>query len=112
MINERAILERRIRELGRWFHNHHFGDVQTAPDHPLGDYPRQKFLRFAHALPTDLSQRTVLDIGCNGGFYSIEMKRRGASHVVAIDSDDRYLVQARFASEVSGVEIECRHLSV
>jgi tRNA (mo5U34)-methyltransferase len=32
-------------------------------------------------LPTDMSGKSVLDIGCNGGFYSIEMKRRGAARV-------------------------------
>jgi tRNA (mo5U34)-methyltransferase len=54
----------------------------------------------------------VLDIGCNGGFYSIEMKRRGADRVVAIDSDARYLAQARYAAEVSGAEIEFHQLDV
>ena len=44
---------------------------------------------------------TVLDIGCNGGFYSIEMKRRGADRVVAIDTETMYLHQARFAAEMS-----------
>jgi tRNA (mo5U34)-methyltransferase len=32
----------------------------------------------------------VLDIGCNAGFYAIEMKRRGADRVVAIDHDEHY----------------------
>jgi tRNA (mo5U34)-methyltransferase len=54
----------------------------------------------------------VLDIGCNGGFYSIEMKRRGAERVVGIDVDERYLRQARLAAELSGVEIELRQASV
>jgi tRNA (mo5U34)-methyltransferase len=54
----------------------------------------------------------VLDIGCNGGFYSIEMKRRGAARVLGIDFDDDYLAQARFAAEVTGLEIEFRRLSV
>jgi tRNA (mo5U34)-methyltransferase len=54
----------------------------------------------------------VLDIGCNAGFYSIEMKRRGAARVVAVDSDERYLAQARLAAEVTGSEIEFRRLSV
>ena len=54
----------------------------------------------------------MLDIGCNGGFYSIEMKRRGADRVVGIDSDERYLAQARFAAEVYGLDIEFRKLSV
>ena len=44
----------------------------------------------------------MLDIGCNAGFYSIEMKKRGAARVVGIDSDETYLAQGRFAAEVSG----------
>jgi tRNA (mo5U34)-methyltransferase len=44
----------------------------------------------------------VLDIGCNAGFYSIEKKRRGAGRVLGIDSDDRYLAQARLATETIG----------
>lgn len=97
-----ALLRRRIEALGPWFHNLDLDGIRTAPDHFLGDYPRQKFSRFADALPADLSGKSVLDIGCNAGFYSIEMKRRGARLVVGIDSDPRYLAQARLASEVSG----------
>jgi tRNA (mo5U34)-methyltransferase len=109
---DRPTLERRIRELGTWFHNLDLCGVPTAPDHFLGDYPAIKWRRFAHAVPADLSGWTVLDVGCNGGFYAIEMKRRGASHVLAIDTDARYLAQARFAAEVMGVEIEFQQLSV
>jgi tRNA (mo5U34)-methyltransferase len=102
----------RISELGEWFHNLNLLGVQTAPAHFLGDYPACKWRTFAAALPTDLHGQTVLDIGCNGGFYSIEMKRRGADRVVAIDSDPAYLAQARFAAEVSEADIEFRELDV
>src|SRR5215212_7058918 len=106
-------IEQRVRSLGQWFHNIDLRGVQTAPDHFLGDYPNVKWQKFAHAVPRDLTGKTVLDIGCNAGFYSIEMKKRGAARVVAIDSDDLYLDQARFAAEVSGFpDIEFRKLSV
>jgi tRNA (mo5U34)-methyltransferase len=105
-------IRERIRELGDWFHNMNLGGVQTAPNHFLGDYPAAKWRAFAHAIPEDLTGRTVLDVGCNAGFYSIEMKRRGASRVVAVDSDCRYLAQARFAAEVSGADVEFHELSV
>ncbi|WP_372618246.1 TIGR04290 family methyltransferase [Falsiroseomonas sp.] len=105
-------IRRRVAALGPWFHNIELGGVRTAPDHFLGDYPAIKWRGFAHALPADLSGKSVLDIGCNGGFYSIEMKRRGAARVLGVDSDEAYLAQARFAAEVSGQEIEFRHLSV
>lgn len=106
-------IERRVRSLGQWFHNLDLHGVKTAPDHFLGDYPNIKWQTFAHAVPSDLSGRSVLDIGCNAGFYSIEMKKRGAARVVGVDSDDMYLNQARFAAEVSGFhDIEFRNMSV
>ena len=105
-------IQRRVRRLGPWFHNFNFAGVQTAPEHFLGDYPAVKFRRFADALPQDLTGKTVLDIGCNGGFYAIQMKRRGADRVLAIDHDERYLEQARFAAEMAGVDVELRRLSV
>lgn len=105
-------IQENVRKLGKWFHNIDLQGVKTAPDHFLGDYPNVKFKNFAHAIPQDLTGKTVLDIGCNAGFYSIEMKRRGAEHVVGIDSDDRYLAQARYASEVLGADIEFRNMSV
>ncbi len=108
--------EARIREharaLGPWFHNMNLKGVLTAPEHFLGDYPMVKWRRFAHAVPADLTGRSVLDIGCNAGFYTMEMKRRGAARVLGIDSDDDYLRQARFAAEVEGADIEFRNLSV
>jgi tRNA (mo5U34)-methyltransferase len=105
-------VRKRVRELGEWFHNINLAGVQTAPDHFLGDYPTVKWRSFAREIPADLHGRTVLDVGCNGGFYSIEMKKRGAARVVAIDSDPRYLAQARFAAEVHGVDVEFHQMSV
>lgn len=102
----------RAAALGDWFHNIDLGGARTAPDHFLGDYPNVKWERFRHAVPADLTGQTVLDIGCNAGFYSIEMKKRGADRVVGVDFDDRYLDQARFAAEVTGQDIEFRKMSV
>jgi tRNA (mo5U34)-methyltransferase len=105
-------IERRVRALGTWFHNIDLGGVRTAPDHSLGDYPAVTWRKFAHAVPEDLHGKTVLDVGCNGGFYSIEMKRRGARRVVGIDTDDTFLAQARFAASVCGADIELYRLNV
>jgi len=107
-----AEIRRQVEALGPWFHNIDLGGVATAPDHFLGNYPYVKWKKFADALPADLSGRTVLDIGCNAGFYSIEMKRRGADRVLGIDFDEAYLAQARFAAEVAEAEVEFREMSV
>lgn len=105
-------LRARIDALGPWFHNLRIGGLQTAPDHFLGDYPSFKWQGFRHIVPDDMRGMTVLDIGCNAGFYSLEMARRGADRIVAVDSDPHYLAQARFAAEVEGARIEFRQMSV
>ena len=104
----RTDIERRIQELGPWFHNLDLVGVRTAPEHFLGDYPNNKWRSFAHALPGDLHGMSVLDIGCNAGFFSLELKRRGAARVLGIDSDPRYLKQAELASEVLGLAASLR----
>jgi tRNA (mo5U34)-methyltransferase len=112
MSSAEASLSEAVQALGPWFHNIDLRDVATAPNHFLGDYPAVKWRRISHAIPHDLTGKTVLDIGCNGGFYSIEMKRRNAARVVTIDIDPNYLRQVRFAAQVTGVEIEFERLSV
>jgi tRNA (mo5U34)-methyltransferase len=102
----------KISKLGPWFHNLSLSGVQTAPDHFLGDYPSAKWMNFQHVIPDNLSGMTVLDVGCNAGFYSIEMKRRGARRVLGIDHDEQYLEQARFAAEVLDLDIAFKRMSV
>jgi tRNA (mo5U34)-methyltransferase len=104
----------RVAELGPWFHNLHLPDgTQTAPDHFLGDFPSNKWQSIAPHVPSDLTGWTALDIGCNAGFYSFELARRGAE-VTAIDYDERYLRQARWAAQVEGLDarIEFRRQQV
>jgi tRNA (mo5U34)-methyltransferase len=92
-----------IDELAPWFHNLHLpSGHQTAPDHPLGDFPRVKWGELSSAIPDDLTGWCALDVGCNAGFYSFALARRGAS-VVAIDADEHYLRQARWAAEQYGL---------
>src|SRR3954470_2544132 len=105
-------IRRQVAALGPWFHNIELNGVPTAPDHFLGNYPYVKWRKFEAEIPGDLTGMTVLDIGCNAGFYSIEMKRRGAARVLGIDYDPAYLAQARFAAEVEETDIEFRQLSV
>ena len=105
-------IEKKVSELGPWFHNMSLAGVQTAPDHFLGDYPTAKWQNFQDAIPKDLTGMTVLDIGCNGGFYSIEMKRRGAKRVLGVDHDEVYLEQARFAAQVLDLDIAFEQMSV
>lgn len=106
------VLKEQIQQLGEWFHNLDLHGVRTAPDHFLGDFPSIKWEKIANSIPLDLRGATVLDLGCNAGFYSIQMKQRGADRVLGVDVDERYLKQARFAADTLGLNIEFRQGSV
>ena len=106
--------DREIAALGPWFHNLHLpGGRQTAPEHALGDFPAFKWQQLAPHLPNDLSGWRALDIGCNAGFYSFELAKRGA-HVLGIDREPRYLRQAAWARRQLGLGhcVELRRLDV
>jgi len=109
---DREAIARQVSELGEWFHNLDLRGVSTAPNHFLGDFPRVKWKHIAAAIPADLTGQTVLDIGCNAGFYALEMKRRGAERVIGLDIDDRYLNQARYAARTLSLGIEFEKRSV
>ena len=72
-----------------------------------------KWRQIAPYVPEDLHGLRALDIGCNAGFYSFELARRGA-RVTAIDVDPHYLRQAQWAAGRFGFEdaIEFRRASV
>jgi tRNA (mo5U34)-methyltransferase len=106
-MNEQRIRQE-IERLAPWFHNIHLSDtIQTFPNHHFGDFPRWKWQQLGPHLPADLSNWTVLDIGCNAGFYSFELARRGAK-VLGIDVNPHYLAQARWAAAILGLSDTCR----
>jgi len=103
-----------IADLGPWFHNLHLPDGrQTAPEHPLGDFPAFKWRQIEDRLPADLAGARALDIGCNAGFYAFQLAARGAE-VLALDLDEHYLQQGRWAARYLDPEgrVEFRQGSV
>src|SRR3954468_4207538 len=95
-------------EFGPWFHNLHLPDgSETAPNHPLGDFPAFKWREIESRLPENLTGWSALDIGCNAGFYSIELAKRGA-RVLGIDVEPLFLRQAEWASREWGLESALR----
>src|SRR5215467_7619334 len=71
---QQAELVRRIADLGDWFHNIELNGVQTAPNHFLGNFPQVKWRDIASIFPQDMRGATVLDLGCNAAFYTLETK--------------------------------------
>jgi tRNA (mo5U34)-methyltransferase len=105
MADDKADVQRQIDALGPWFHNLHLPcGLQTVPDHFLGgDFPSFKWDQIRAHIPDDLTGWRVLDVGCNAGFYSFELAKRGAS-VVAIDMEPLYLDQAQWAAKQFGLQ--------
>jgi tRNA (mo5U34)-methyltransferase len=56
--------------------------------------------------PRDLTGKTVLDIGCNAGFYSFAAKLRGAKSVLGLDHAPHYIEQARLLREILHVDVD------
>jgi tRNA (mo5U34)-methyltransferase len=107
-LESQATHDAEIGALAPWFHNLHLPDGrQTAPDHPLGDFPSFKWAEVSPHVPQDLTGWTALDIGCNAGFYSFELARRGA-RVTGLEVDAHYLRQARWAARHYELDVEFR----
>ncbi len=93
----RAEIAETIQRLGPWYHNVVFAPgVMSNPSNP--DYPASRWRILDQVIPRNLQGKSVLDIGCNSGFFSLEMKKRGAARVVGIDVMPHLLAQSRFAS--------------
>jgi tRNA (mo5U34)-methyltransferase len=77
----RAALLDRIREFD-WYQKIPLGDGIFTPGED--DFTQTKLPHLQ--LPTDLTGRAVLDIGCSEGFFAFEAERRGAARVLGVDT--------------------------
>jgi tRNA (mo5U34)-methyltransferase len=104
-------LREQVAALGPWYQNIQLSpEVSTNPS--LATHPLERWQAISPFVPADLTGATVLDIGCNAGFFSVALKQRGAERVVGIDIMPHVLRQARFVADHFKVEIDFRHLSV
>lgn len=105
-----------VAALAPWFHCIDMGGgIQTKTSSVTGeaaDHPRGTWEKISRCLPEDLSGKSVIDVGCNAGFYAIEAKRRGASRVLGVDAQRHLINQALFVRRVLGLDIEYRRMSV
>ncbi len=109
----RATIEAQIKDLGAehpWFHSIDLGDGLLTRD-PVTHLANLRASLDAH-LPPDFSGLSVLDIGCNAGYFSTWAKRRNAETVVGVDMGEGYLEQAEFVRKTLSLDIEYRRMSV
>jgi len=101
----RESIEQSVRRLDPWFQNIDLNGVQTDPSSP--DHPAGRWALLEPYVPDDLSGKSVLDLGCNAGYFSIKMRERGAQ-VVGVDWAPRGIEQSRLAADVLGLDIDYR----
>lgn len=105
-----------LKRLGPWFHRIDLGNglytkTETVMGEPV-DHPLPTWQTIQKILPSALSDKTVLDVGCNAGFYAFEAKRRGARRVLGVDGQRQHVRQGLFVRKVLGLEVEFRRLNV
>jgi len=70
--------------LGNWHHRIDLGEGNFTTQNQKSPNPEAKWNLFEPHIPSDLSGKTVLDLGCNSGYFSVQMKKRGAAKVVSV----------------------------
>ncbi|MEO7648940.1 MAG: DUF1698 domain-containing protein [Bryobacteraceae bacterium] len=112
----REEIEAGVARLQPWFHCIDVGyGIQTktvSGEAEPSDHPRPTWKTIRRCLPEDLTGKSVLDVGCNGGFYAVEAKRRNAARVLGVDAQRLHIRQARFVRRVLGLDIEFQRMSV
>jgi len=114
MTREEILAE--LERLRPWFHRIDLGGgLYTKTESVMGepvDHPAGPWETIQKCLPEDLGGKSLLDVGCNAGFYAVEAKRRGASRVLGVDGQRQHVRQAVFVRDVLGLDIEYRRLNV
>jgi tRNA (mo5U34)-methyltransferase len=93
---------------------HHLIDVHGVPtktESAWGEYlehPAKLWEAVSGVLP-DLRGRSVLDVGCNDGFFVFACRRLGAERVVGVDRDEHFFSHAVLVNELldlGGIELQ------
>jgi tRNA (mo5U34)-methyltransferase len=112
----RQELAQRVERLRPWFHAielpHGVWTKRESagtepPDHPAGTWEVVR-----RHLPADLAGKSVLDVGCGAGFYSVQAKRLGAARVLGVDARQHEIRQALLVRQALGLDVELRRQSV
>ena len=100
-------IEDELDSLGWWYQHFELPcGLWTGDGREPAYLPQRRWEIISPFVPEDLTGKTVLDLGGNAGFFSIQMKLRGATRCVLVDPYREFLSQAEFAARQFGVDIE------
>ncbi len=94
-----------VKSYSFWYHRVYLGNgVYTLPP-TLADHV---WARIKPAFPEDLNGASMLDVGCNTGFFSILAKLRGAGRILGIEFLKMFFEQAERIRKIWQMDIEYR----
>ena len=100
-------VETELESLGWWYQHFQLPNGMWTGDGQEPAYlPQGRWEMIEPYVPADLRGKTVLDLGGNAGYFSIQMKKRGAARCVLVDPFREFLSQAEFAARQFQVELE------
>src|ERR1019366_6165933 len=100
-------VEREVRDLGWWYQHFQLPTgVWTGNGEDPAYKPETRWKIIERYIPQDLSGQTVLDVGGNAGFFSIQMRLRGAERCVLVEPYQEFSRQAQYASREFGAKLE------
>ena len=93
--------------LGWWYQHFQLpSGLWTGDGREPAYYPERRWEFIEPFVPADLAGATVLDLGGNAGYFSIQMMRRGAARCVLVDPFPEFVRQAEFAARQFGVKMD------
>jgi len=90
-----------------------YGNKNTPVNRVVNHYFRKSMrLRYEKSIAgcSPIEGKSVLDIGCGPGHYSVELARRGAGEVLGVDFADGMIKLAQDRARAAGVESRCRFI--
>lgn len=93
--------------LGWWYQHFQLPNgLWTGDGGEPSYFPQRRCEMIEPFVPADLAGKTVLDLGGNAGYFSIQMKLRGAARCLLVEPFREFLRQAEFAARQFHVDIE------
>lgn len=104
-------IKQEIEKLKPWYQNIELNGIYTKSI--KGNATRGgNCSKILSAINKDLSGKTVLDIGCNAGYFSLECKKRNALYVKGIDYRNLAIKQAKFCSLINNLDIDYEVMNI
>jgi SAM-dependent methyltransferase len=92
----------------RWYQRIRLGEDLYTPAPKADTGTKLEMMQ----LPEDLSGKSVLDIGCNEGFFAFEAERRGASSVLAVDTSKTAVPKFELVKRILNSKVQFAALNV